>query len=218
MTWLRIDDSFPEHGKILGLKGANAKWLHVVAMCQCAANLTDGLIEPKRLKVICAIADVPRPAQCVRQLVAAGLWEEEGDCYRIRSYLDYNPDAKSVKAKREARQAAGRLGGLAKAQANGLANAKQGACTPSPDPDPDPFKTYRPVADLESLQAAARLFEALEHADEGTERVVLAFARELKPRDFDEVLASLEQKRGSLHKTDAAYAVGALSKRARRAA
>src|SRR3954470_5190002 len=108
MTWLRIDDEFPEHKKVMALKGAGAKWLHLVALCQSARNLTDGHVDPQRLKVVCAIADVPRAANCVKQLVDAGLWVEEGDGYIIKDYLDYNPDAETVKAKREQRKEAGK--------------------------------------------------------------------------------------------------------------
>lgn len=97
MSWLRIDDGFPEHEKMLALS-VGAKWLHVVALCQCASNLTDGHIDPVRLKVICAIAAVSRPRSCIAQLVGAGLWIEcGGGGHDVKDYLEYNPSGETVK-------------------------------------------------------------------------------------------------------------------------
>ena len=155
MSWLRIDDDFPEHTKVMALNGAAPKWLHVVALCQCAANLTDGHISRQRLKVVCAIADIPNPKKAVEQLVAAGLWQPEKDGYQIRDYLDYNPDAETVKAQREARSEAGRKGGTrsgitrnrqanreantqAEAEAEAEANASQSASSKQASPPVEP--------------------------------------------------------------------------------
>lgn len=102
MPWLKVDDNFPEHERIIGLPGPAAKWLHVVALCHCAKHLTDGHIEPFRLKVICAVAEVPRVAFQIKQLVQAGLWIDNGDgSFQLRDFLDYNPPAARVKAERE---------------------------------------------------------------------------------------------------------------------
>ena len=244
LSWLRIDDGFPEHEKVLALKGAGAKWLHVVALCQCAANLTDGVIDPKRLKVICAIADVHRPAHCVRQLVEAGLWVElENGGYRVRDYLDYNPTAAEVKEKRAARQAAGRAGGLASGQArtkakgepDAEANASRFVEPPLLEPqtqtqapthelptepvgDQDPGQVH----DLESLRAASRLFDAIpvEGRDDGTQAVVLGYASVLDADTLEGIRVSLERKlaRDGLFKAAGAYVNGALQKAARKAA
>ena len=125
---LRI--KYPEHERIVALERAEPKWLHTVALAQCNGHLTDGHIDPFRLKVIVAIADIPRPNVWIKRLVEAALWVELGDGhYAIRDYLDYNPSSASVKALRESRRAAGRLGGQAKAEANAVASATPSATT-----------------------------------------------------------------------------------------
>ena len=219
MSWLKIDDGFAEHPKVSELTD-RAFRLHMAALCFCARNLTDGILTARSVKVVCALTSAaPRH---IAELRDAGLWVGRGDGWVVKDYLDYNPDAESVKALREQRREAGRLGATRRwhSKSDSTSHSKQDGKPGMPRPVPSQSR-LKPTAvadDLEALQAAARLFNALQDVDEGTERVVLAFASELKPCDFDEVLASLEQKRGSLHKTDAAYAVGALSKRARRAA
>lgn len=235
MSWLRVDDSFPEHKKIMGLKSVGAKWLHVVGLCQCAANLTDGHIEAHRLKVVCAIAEVPRPAFCIAQLVAAGLWIEDGEGgYTIKDYLDYNPDAATVKARRDQRKDAGKAGAAARwgdgeSPSEAFSDSPSpGVMPPDPDPDPSPVKPYRPVGgniqegqlhSLEVRQAAESLFEAIrpEHCDAGTRQVVLAYAQELSVDDFKSVRRELVKRRERV-RNDGKWVNGALQRRAIKAA
>ncbi len=115
---------YPEHERIAALGRAEPKWLHTVALAHCNGHLTDGHIDPFRLKIILAVADLSRPMVWVGKLVEVGLWVELADGhYAIRDYLDYNPSAASVKALRESRREAGRLGGIAKAEASAVASA-----------------------------------------------------------------------------------------------
>jgi hypothetical protein len=41
MTWVKLDDQFPSHPKMV-LAGGDAAWLHVCALCYCGQHLTDG--------------------------------------------------------------------------------------------------------------------------------------------------------------------------------
>jgi hypothetical protein len=235
VTWLRIDDEFPEHSKIMALKGAGAKWLHLVALCQCASNLTDGRVDPQRLKVICAIADVPRPAHCVKRLVEAGLWVEDGEGYMIKDYLDYNPDAATVKAKREQRRQAGIKAAEARWKPNephndsdneshGGSDAISGM---HPDPDPNPLvNPDRPGDDrnsgnLEILSYghALRLFASIRdgHKDDGTRSVITSYASRLSPADFENVREQLENGRHKI-KHEGAWVNTALKKLAEKKA
>lgn len=98
MPWVRLDDGFADHPK-LEQAGPLAAWLHVAALCYCARHLTDGCIpKPKALR----LTDVPRPAQRVDALLAAGLWEDEGDHYRVHDYLEFQPSREQVEADRAA--------------------------------------------------------------------------------------------------------------------
>ena len=124
MSWARFDDRFPRHRRVRMLT-TNAKWLHVVAICHCAEHLTDGLVDEIAFGQIVADSDLSKTvaAKCIPVLTQAGLWipHDGRGGWIIRDYLDYNPTRDEVKAKREARAAAGRLGGLR----SGEARAKQ---------------------------------------------------------------------------------------------
>src|SRR6185312_7551063 len=109
----------------------------------CARAGSDGLIPRGALR---RLTSAKRPDDVAADLVTAGLWERAEDgAYRVHDFLDYNPSAAAVAAKRDARVAAGRTGGIrsgqrrSKTEANGEANASGVASTKSnPVPIPDP--------------------------------------------------------------------------------
>ena len=102
MTWLRLDDAYPDHPKVLPLSDAAFR-LDVTAKCWAAARATDGLITRSDLKVLAAKLEAPRGvARVVDNLVASGLWEVSGDGWKLHDWLDYNPSAKEVAADRAA--------------------------------------------------------------------------------------------------------------------
>lgn len=97
MTWVKLDDDFPEHPKVDRLSDAAFR-LHVAAMCHCSRLLTDGYVGQERVSRL-----VPRfrPAQVV-ELTDAGLWEPADCGWQIHDYLLYQPTAEKVKAERAA--------------------------------------------------------------------------------------------------------------------
>lgn len=102
MTWLRLDDAYPDHPKVLPLSDAAFR-LDVTAKCWAAARATDGLITRSDLKVLAAKLEAPRGvARVVDNLVASGLWEVSGEGWKLHDWLDYNPSAKEVAADRAA--------------------------------------------------------------------------------------------------------------------
>jgi hypothetical protein len=90
--WLRLDDRFPTHPKVLGLSDRAFRF-HVMAMAWAAGNLTDGHVPRKYGE-----AD----ARSARELVKAGLWEQNGEGWVIHDWLDYNPAAEQVQERRKA--------------------------------------------------------------------------------------------------------------------
>ena len=149
MSWVRIDDSFPEHPKILEA-GGDAGWLHVCALAYCNRNTTDGLIHRN---VMPRLSDRTNPLRLAERLVAVGIWERDGADYRIHDYLEYQPSRAEIEAERakqsEAKAKAGRLGGIAsgvarrkherstteaEGQAEGQAEGKQNEAPTRPDP------------------------------------------------------------------------------------
>jgi hypothetical protein len=107
MSWLRIDDGFVEHPKVADLSD-RAFRLHIAALCYCARNLTDGVLTPRSVKVVCALTTGTR--KHVVELRDAGLWIVSGDDWEIKDYLHYNPDAETARSTRDARREAGKLG------------------------------------------------------------------------------------------------------------
>jgi hypothetical protein len=99
VSWLRIDDCYGEHPKLVGLSD-RAFRLHTVALCYCARNLTDGVVSRRSTNVLAAILDKPIK-QALVELVAGGLWAEVEGGFEIVGYLDWNPSATKVKAERE---------------------------------------------------------------------------------------------------------------------
>lgn len=136
--WVRLDGTLPEHPKLLKL-GPLGAWLYIQGLCYAGAYETDGFIPAEILPRLVApfalysvqvdarakgklrrmqpCAELDYPAQ----LVAAGLWEEVPDGYRIHNYLARNPTHEYLEDRRAQQREAGRLGGLAKSLASRLA-------------------------------------------------------------------------------------------------
>lgn len=106
MTWFRVDDSFYDHPKVVGLDMA-ARGLWVSAGAYCARHLTDGVITERELKVI---GGTRRQAE---KLVAVGLWSvgQAGEArssggagraphYVFNDWRDFQPTRAEVTARR----------------------------------------------------------------------------------------------------------------------
>jgi hypothetical protein len=134
MAWVRLDDAFPEHPKVIEV-GGDAAWLHVCALAYCNRNLTDGKITEGALP---RLSDRRHPAKLARLLVAVGLWDETDGGWVIHDYLDFQPSKAKVDAERRAareRMANNR---------NRSNNVRPNIDRSSPYPDPDPTRS-RPV-------------------------------------------------------------------------
>ena len=105
MTWVRLDDQYHNHPKVLGLSDA-AYRLHTGAICYCAEFLTDGLLPAGWIRE-------KRP-DLVAECVSARVWDRHEDgSYWVHDYLDYNPSGAQVRSAREQerdRKAAWRAG------------------------------------------------------------------------------------------------------------
>lgn len=96
MTWIKIDDSFPDHPKIIGLS-AEAFRTHIRGLCYSGRFLTDGLIPASAVGSIGSL-------DSIIELVDSCLWvcsELEG-AYLIHDYLEHQTSKFEVEEKREA--------------------------------------------------------------------------------------------------------------------
>lgn len=136
MTWLRLDDKMSRHAKIVGLTDPAFR-LHIHALLYCAEQATDGRVLSAAAPTLSAHRNKPA---LIKELVDAGLWETLVGGWEIHDFLDWNPSKEETEKKRDARAAAGRVGGnrsaygrrrtdgeddQAIASANGQAESKQ---------------------------------------------------------------------------------------------
>lgn len=110
MTWARLDDRFGEHPKVVALSDVAFR-VHVMAICYCARNLTDGFVPAGAARLMGATP------KTLRALVEAGLWAHACGGYRIHDYLDYNPSKAEVEDAAAKRSEAARIAGNASAEA-----------------------------------------------------------------------------------------------------
>lgn len=95
MTWVRFDDGFPEHRKVMPLSDAAFR-LHVQAICWSARHLTDGRVAQRELGTVTRMR---KPDRVVAELVARGNWHEAGQgcdseyCPSHPKYADASLDA-----------------------------------------------------------------------------------------------------------------------------
>jgi hypothetical protein len=141
MTWVRLDEQFAKHPKVVKA-GPLGMAMQVAALCYCNTYLTDGFV-PRA--VVAGLLDFEGLGMrmwmgefagggedatwqlVVEDLLDAGLWTEEKGGYRIHDYLDYQPSKEAALKLREDRSAAGQKGGKASAEAKRQASASASA-------------------------------------------------------------------------------------------
>lgn len=97
MSWVRLDDNFPNHPKVVGLSD-QAFRLYISGLCYASHYLTDGLIIEPVLRRLDGYEWVP-------QLVEAGLWLKVDKGWQIASYAEYQtPKSEVEKAKQANRE------------------------------------------------------------------------------------------------------------------
>jgi hypothetical protein len=99
MPWVKLDDGFYSNPKVIKAPPL-ARSLYVAGLCHCASGLTDGTIDKTAVPLLLAQTGAPRNAATA--LVTAGLWDDHGDQFEVRDYLQYNPSRDRTEAEREA--------------------------------------------------------------------------------------------------------------------
>lgn len=121
MAWFRLDDTFPEHPKVL-TAGPEAAWLLVCSIGYANRNLTDGFVPEGALHLF----PFRRPSPLVERLVSAGLWEPVPGGWVVHDFLDYQTSrAKVEQVRAQARERWNRRGGSPPApEVNGATSAQ----------------------------------------------------------------------------------------------
>lgn len=84
MSWLRIDDSFADHPKILGLT-LKQRWTWLNVLCYCARFDTEGVV-PTAIGEAIAGASPAFTLRCIE----LGLLEQNGSQYHVHDWAIYN--------------------------------------------------------------------------------------------------------------------------------
>ena len=97
MTWVKLDDAFADHPKVMALGRDRMAGLGVwmSAACYCARFLTDGFVPA-------AVADGFNQPRILTKLVEVGLVDKVDGGYLLHDWLDYNPPRDRVLAERKA--------------------------------------------------------------------------------------------------------------------
>lgn len=110
MPWVKLDTDFSDHPKVIAA-GAEGMALYVAGLCYCARHETDGRIPKAAVK---RLVELRKPMQVAEMLVSVGLWDDdEGGCYIVRDYLEYQTSKAQMEEIRQQKREAGRRGGLA---------------------------------------------------------------------------------------------------------
>lgn len=117
--WIKIDDSYFTHRKIVQLTGP-AILMDLTGIAYCARELTDGFVADGAVLLVSALAKVSDPATHVEELARVVRWERGDGGWWIHDYLDYQPSKEQVLELREIRAEVGRKGG----RASGAARSK----------------------------------------------------------------------------------------------
>ena len=138
MSWVRIDDQFPDHPKAIAI-GLEGQGLQLAAICYCSRQLTDGFLPAAVLPRLTGMGEKASQVWG-RRMVAACLWEAVPGGFRIHDYLEYQPTREWILQKRAAESA-----------------RKRGGIRPTlNDPTPTPLPTSSHVHPTPSPNARAR--------------------------------------------------------------
>jgi hypothetical protein len=161
MTWVRIDENFPEHPKTMAA-GDDAAWWFVCALAYCNRQLTDGLIPAATVR---RLTNHKHPIALAMKLVEVGLLERTDDGFMVHDFLNYQPSKASVEDdRRKARER------MAKARGTS-ADVRPNKPRSSPNPIPS-----RPVPDPQSSSSSSTgSSNGARHVDEDDdERIIEA--------------------------------------------
>jgi hypothetical protein len=134
MPWVRIDEEFPDHPKVVGA-GPLGIAMQVAGLCYCNRHLTDGFVPRSAARRLIDLDGLGvSPDDVIATLLGVGMWSRVDGGYQIHDYDHYQPTRDQVLAERERNARAGKKGGLARAAKRG---AKRTASEVLDDPPSD---------------------------------------------------------------------------------
>lgn len=112
--WVRIDDGFATHPKVV-VAGPLPALIQIRAICYASQHKTDGMIPDGVVHLFLegfkALGFSADPVEWGNVMVVSGLWErEDNKCYRIHDYLDWNVSKDEYNTMRKQKSLAGQKG------------------------------------------------------------------------------------------------------------
>lgn len=97
MGWVKIDDGFFDHHKVIDLSD-KAKLTFLAGLCHCNKNMTDGFVSAAAARFI--VGGLGAPKKVTNELVDVGLWHKRADGFDVHDYLEYQPTAEQERKRR----------------------------------------------------------------------------------------------------------------------
>jgi hypothetical protein len=154
VTWVRIDDGYADHPKIVGLT-PQARDLFIWGLCFCARQLTDGFIAHGAVRGCVLVTTRGGREKACAALVRADLWVEVEGGWQVHDFLDYNRNRAQVLKERN--RNAARIARW-RERKNKPRNASRNAVTGKGGngvPDPTPPQEGEGSGDAASLEEAS---------------------------------------------------------------
>lgn len=99
MAWIKIDDSFPDHPKVIGLSDLAFR-LHIRGLCYSGKYLTDGFVPYQAVNGM--LNDEQHTRKPSDELEDVGLWIRVEKGFQIHDYLAHQTSKEQVENKRKA--------------------------------------------------------------------------------------------------------------------
>lgn len=182
MTWVKIDDSFPDHPKIKGLKDDEFR-LYMTALCYSSRYLTDGVIP---LNIVRTFIESRSKSSRISALVDANLWEIVAENVVILSYSEYQFTKERIESERKL--AAERM---AKSRGLRRTDGVTSGDVPPPHTHPIPIPIPIPIKDIKIANPSDsdfNLFWAIYPRKEAKGAARTAFIKACKKASVDEVI------------------------------
>lgn len=139
MTWLKLGDEFADECARAGLSDAAFR-THVEGLGWAMRRLTGGDVDARDVR---RFAETTDPDAAVRELVAAGLWQETATGWRIVHHLEHQPTPQVVEARRvrnaeRQRRHRQKLAGIGESRRYETRDPGRDGTSVGPSPDPPP--------------------------------------------------------------------------------
>lgn len=160
MPWVKLDDAFPEHPKVLSA-GDEAAWMYVCALAYCNRHLTDGFLPSAAVK---RLTNHKSPIRLVMKLVDVGLLEQVDHGFVVHDFLDYQPSKAAIETERAG--ARERMANVRQRSKDVRSNVQANENRTSLYPDPVPIRP-----DPSSSSSSNGSSNGARHVDEDDDRI-----------------------------------------------